>query len=119
MTDGHLVARFLDLNLLEAYKAGRFYLDRKLSLDVVFLALFGWALDDGCELLGGDDIVDFKSAKIAGTDGNLDARLDIARSSDDAPDGDKRTDLLGSDFPELGDVLLSELSWHNHKLVVA
>jgi len=119
VADGDLVTWFLDLDVLERDKPRGFDLDLQSTFDVVFDALGAWAFDLGIEFLRVDDLVDFKTARVASVDSDLHAWLYVTGTGDNTFHGHKGTNQVRTHLTQSSDVLLGRLAEYNDNLVVS
>ena len=119
MSDGYLIARLLDLDVLIGDEARGLDLEEELTVDFVGLALVRGALHNGIELLGVDKLVDLKAASIASIDGHLHAWLDVTCTRHNASHCHQLANVLGLHISHLHYMLLGVLTVDEHALVVA
>ncbi len=77
------------------------------------------ALNQGVEFSGIDDLIDLKTTNVAGIYSDLDARLNIAASCNDALDVDKAPDLLRPHISHPLNRLFLVLSMNDEDLVLS
>lgn len=119
MTYRNLITRLLNLYVLETHKFWGSDRHHKRTFNLVDFALISWALHQWIELPLPNHLVNFKSTHVAHIYCYLHLRLDITRSHNDAPNRDKVSNLLSSDFSHFGDVFFAELSMDNEHLIAA
>ena len=88
MTDGYLVTRLLNLDVLISEEARRFYLEDELTINFVRLAFLGWALNDWVEFLGVDNLINFKTTSLTSVHCDLHLRSNITCSRHNTSDSD-------------------------------
>jgi len=93
MADWDLVARLLELDFLVGDELRGLDLKNELTVDVVLLALGGWALDGWIELLRVDNHVDLEPTALTCVNRNLHAWSHITCSGYDTLESDERTDV--------------------------
>ena len=119
MTDGNLVARLLNLDILVGLEARRLDLEDQLTVDTVGLALVRWALHNRVELFLVNELVDFETAAVAGVDRHLHAWPHVTCPRHDTAHSHQITDILCPNIAHLNDVLLAEFTRYEDDLIVA
>ena len=67
---------------------------------------------DWVELFRIDELIDLKTAAVAGENGNLHAWLNVAGARHDSANRDQLADVLGPHFSHLHYLFLAEFAWH-------
>ena len=93
MSNGHLIARLLNFDVLIALKSAGPNVHHQISFDVVRLALFTGALDQGVELFLVDSLVHFEAAGLARVYCHFHEWLHVGGACDDAAESDQRAYL--------------------------
>lgn len=106
VTDGHLVGRLLDLDLLMGDELGLLDNQVEVALDLVLGALLTGAVVERHELLSVDRLVHLVAAGLTSIHSHTHARLHIGGASNNAGDVDQRADLISTDLAHLDEVLL-------------
>jgi hypothetical protein len=119
VTDRHLIAGLLNLDVLVALESARANMHNEVALNIVCLAFFTRAFDQRIVLLLVNRLVNLKSALLTRIHGHLHEGLHVGRSRDDTAHSNEGADLLGANFSHLSDLLFAKLAGHNNQLVGA
>ena len=119
MSNGYLVAGFLNFDFLITNKFAALQLNDQLTSCVVRHTLATGTVNFGIEFFSNDWLINFKATGVTGIDGNLDTRFDIRSTRHDTSQSDKASNLVGLDFSHLLNHFLCVGAWHNENLVLA
>ena len=118
VTNGHLVGRLLDLDILVRNELALLDLQVQLALHVILRALEGWAFDLRRELFTMNHLINLVAARLASIDGHLHARLDVAGARDNTLNRNQAADAVRLNLTHGHGCLLGVLTRHDNGCVL-
>lgn len=119
MTNGHLIARLLNLDVLIRLKFAGTKDHVQLPASVVGFAFGTSTLQERHELLGVDHLIDFEAASLTVVNCDLHLRLDIGGAHHDTSDVEETSDQVGLRVSHLHNFLLGVFPVHDENLVAS